>query len=200
MLQLDLPHLNVLTKIDTLALYAPSLPFNLDFYTEGHDLEYLLPHLDAELGPTSSKFSALNAAILDLVGEFGLVGFETLAVEDKKSMMNLLQVVDRAGGYAFGTAEGANDTVWQVAVREGMGLMDVRDVQERWVDAREDFDDMERRRWEEEAKAREVMTGQGRGEDGAGGEIGGDEDEGVDEEAAAKGSIPDSGIKIVRRS
>src|SRR4051812_16307323 len=49
MLQMDLPHLNVLTKIDNLNMY-PDLPFNLDFYTEVQDLDYLLPHLDAERG------------------------------------------------------------------------------------------------------------------------------------------------------
>ena len=37
MLQMDLPHLNVLTKIDNLRNY-PNLPFNLDFYTEVQDL------------------------------------------------------------------------------------------------------------------------------------------------------------------
>lgn len=121
MLQLDLPHLNVLTKIDNLSNYT-TLPFNLDFYTEVQDLNYLLPHLEAESSRlTNSKFSALNTAIIDLVEEFGLVAFETLAVEDKKSMMNLLKAIDRASGYAFGPAEGANDTVWSVAVREGMG-------------------------------------------------------------------------------
>lgn len=156
MLQLDLTHINVLTKIDNLAKYPP-LAFNLDFYTEVQDLSYLLPGLEAE-SPMfgQGKFAALNEAIVNLVEEFGLVGFETLAVEDKKSMMNLLHTIDRAGGYAFGSAEGANDTVWQVAVREGLGKMDVRDVQERWIDSREEYDELERKEWEEEQKRREA--------------------------------------------
>src|SRR5690606_29544327 len=120
MLQMDLPHLNVLTKIDKLSTYDP-LPFNLDFYTEVQDLSYLLPHLEAESSVMKgSKFAGLNSAIVDLVESFGLVGYETLAVEDKRSMMHLLQMIDRAGGYVFGGAEGANDTVWQVAMREGL--------------------------------------------------------------------------------
>ncbi|KAM3151908.1 GPN-loop GTPase 2 [Botrytis cinerea] len=118
MLQMDLPHLNVLTKMDKLASYPP-LPFNLDFYTEVQDLSHLLPSLQEESSlMKGSKFEGLNKAIIQLVEDFGLVGFETLAVEDKRSMMHLLQVIDRAGGYAFGGAEGANDTVWQVAMRE----------------------------------------------------------------------------------
>lgn len=153
MLQMDLPHLNVLTKIDKLSTYSP-LPFNLDFYTEVQDLSYLLPHLEEESSAMrGSKFEGLNTAIVDLVESFGLVGFETLAVEDKKSMMHLLQVIDRAGGYAFGGAEGANDTVWQVAMRENVTVMDVKDVQERWLDAKDEYDAAERKEWAEQAEA-----------------------------------------------
>jgi hypothetical protein len=171
MLQMDLPHLNVLTKIDNLRNY-PNLPFNLDFYTEVQDLHYLLPHLNREQtsgipGPTTaganenidmdddeptSKFSALNKAIVELVEEFALVGFETLAVEDKKSMMTLLRAIDRAGGFAMGGVEGANDTVWQMAMRENGATMDARDVQERWLDRRDELDEEERKAWEEETK------------------------------------------------
>src|ERR1019366_6596743 len=100
-------------------------------------------------------FKALNEKVIDLVQDFGLVGFETLAVEDKRSMMHLLQVIDRAGGYAFGGAEGANDTVWQVAMREGVTTMDVKDVQERWLDAKDEYDEQERREWAEQAKIRD---------------------------------------------
>jgi len=170
MLQLDLPHLNVLTKIDNLATYPPlSLP--LSFYTEARSLEHILPHLEAEQrhqalpnrsdqshdtnhSNTKSKFSALNEAILELVEEYGLVGFETLAVEDRQSMIQLLRAIDRAGGYAFGAAEGADQSVWQVAVRDGgiSGKMEVRDIEDRWIDRREEFDEQERKMWEEEGK------------------------------------------------
>jgi len=152
---MDLPHLNVMTKIDKLSTYGP-LPFNLDFYTDVQDLSYLLPHLQEESSAMrGSKFEGLNAAIVELVESFGLVGFEALAVEDKRSMMHLLQVIDRAGGYAFGAAEGANDTIWQVAMREGVTTMDVKDVQERWLDAKDEYDEKERKDWAEQAKSRE---------------------------------------------
>lgn len=158
MLQMDLPHLNVLTKIDKLSGYAP-LPFNLDYYTEVQDLSYLLPHLGSENSMMqNSKFEGLNNAVIELVEDFGLVGFETLAVEDKRSMMTLLQAIDRASGYVFGGAEGANDTIWQVAVREGMPTMDIRDVQERWIDSKEEYDTLERRDMEEAAKAQETPS------------------------------------------
>ncbi|KAK2624416.1 hypothetical protein QTJ16_006366 [Diplocarpon rosae] len=189
MLQMDLPHLNVLTKIDKISSYS-SLPFNLDFYTEVQDLSYLLPYLQEESSVMAgSKFEGLNTAIAELVESFGLVGFETLAVEDKKSMMHLLQVIDRAGGYAFGGAEGANDTVWQVAMREGVATMDVKDVQERWIDAKDEYDEAERREWEAQAEAAKQAG------------FAGDEDDGGDfdmEEIALPAG--GSGVKVVRKN
>ncbi|RMZ72564.1 SNF7 family [Pyrenophora seminiperda CCB06] len=168
---MDLPHINVLTKIDNLRNY-PDLPFNLDYYTEVQDLHYLLPHLNREQasgipGPTTaganemadaddneptSKFSALNKAIVELVEDFALVGFETLAVEDKESMMTLLRAIDRAGGFAVGGVEGVNDTVWQMAMRDHGATMDARDVQERWLERRDELDEEERKAWENETK------------------------------------------------
>lgn len=191
MLQMDLPHLNVLTKIDKLSQYGP-LPFNLDFYTEVHDLSYLLPHLRDESPVISAKFEGLNAAIVDLVEGFGLVGFETLAVEDKRSMMHLLQVIDRAGGYAFGGAEGANDTVWQVAMREGVTTMDIKDVQERWLDAKDEYDEQERKEWAEQAKIRDEA------EKAKEAELAGDDDD--DDLESMPLPAGWSGIKIVRKN
>ncbi|KAG9656957.1 putative ATP binding protein, partial [Aureobasidium melanogenum] len=174
MLHLPFPLVNVLTKIDNLAKNSEPLPFNLDYYTEVQDLDYLLPHLEAEQNNTSvqnlqdhagnrdipklpeSKFTALNQALIQLIGDFGLVAFETLAVEDKVSMTNLLHAIDRASGYVFGTDKGTNDSVWQVAMQEGWGgKIDVRDVQERWIDRRDEFDDMERQQIQDQ-KAEEA--------------------------------------------
>lgn len=196
MLQMDLPHLNVLTKIDKLASYGP-LPFNLDYYTEVQDLSFLLPHL-ADESPMMRhpKFEGLNNAVIELVEEFGLVGFETLAVEDKKSMMTLLQAIDRAGGYAFGGAEGANDTVWQVAMREGLGRMSVQDVQERWVDYKDEWDEKERVQLEEELRTSGVNGRDATAENGDKEDDDGDSDE----TGLTAGGVPDSGVKVVRRS
>lgn len=158
MLQMDLPHINVLTKIDKLSSYDP-LPFNLDYYTEVQDLSYLTASLEAESpAMRSEKFGRLNQAVADLVERFGLVNFEVLAVENKRSMMHLLRVIDRAGGYAFGSAEGANDTIWQVAVREGPSMINVEDIQERWVDNKDFYDDLERKEEEEQDKLRAAQA------------------------------------------
>ncbi|KAB8342736.1 hypothetical protein FH972_022334 [Carpinus fangiana] len=217
MLQLDLPHLNVLTKIDNLASHGP-LPLPLDFYTDASGLEYLLPYLEDEMSRTTpgvppqqstqehtqdtatptkqtstrklrtnifdkssdseeddpdnkhpptppsnaSKFTALNAAILDLVADYALVGFETLCVEDRASMRALLAAIDRASGYAIGagpsSGPNAGADVWRMALKEP-AAMSVKDVEERWITRRASFDALERKQWEAEGRAERGETG-----------------------------------------
>lgn len=158
MIQMDMPHVNVLSKIDKVSAYD-ELPFNLDYYTDVDDLTYLGPHLVSE-SPAfrSEKFGALNEAIANLIENYGLVRYEVLAVENKKSMMHLLRVIDRAGGYVFGGAEGANDTVWAVAMRNESSMMDVPDIQERWIDEKEAYDKLEQEAEEEQARIAEEQA------------------------------------------
>lgn len=207
MLQMDLPHLNVLTKIDNLATYPP-LPLPLSFYTEARSLDHLLPYLEDEQSHSSAvgshannKFAALNESIVELVEDYGLVGYETLAVEDRASMLQLLHAIDRAGGYAFGTAEGVNESVWGLAVREGgSGKMEVRDIEERWIDRREDFDEMERQMWDEEGKAEKRKRGVGGTSGspaGAGDSMGARSHYGS---GHAEPLAASNGIKVVRRN
>ncbi|KAI8317218.1 GPN-loop GTPase 2 [Colletotrichum sp. SAR11_240] len=191
MLQMDMPHINVLTKIDKVASYD-SLPFNLDYYTDVDDLSYLIPYLEEE-SPVmrNEKFGRLNEAVANMIESYGLVRFEVLAVEDKKSMMHLLRVIDRAGGYIFGSAEGANDTVWQVAMRNESSMLEVRDIQERWVDRKAEYDELERKEWEEQAKMQE--------EDPSGGQT----DQAMADSDPDFGdmTVPaDSGVKVVRKN
>lgn len=140
MLQLDLPHINVLSKIDLLKNYG-ELPFNLDFYTEVQDLSFLFPHIEKE-SPSllGQKYSKLTEAIADVVMDFGLVNFEVVAIEDKKSMISLLSVIDRAIGYLFGSTEIGGDDVWAQATRQGGYVGGIIDVQERWIDHKEEYD------------------------------------------------------------
>ncbi|KAJ8131544.1 hypothetical protein O1611_g2083 [Lasiodiplodia mahajangana] len=196
MLQMDLPHINVLTKIDNVASYDP-LPFNLDFYTDVEDLSYLLPELEAESpAMRSDKFSRLNQAVAQLVESFGLVRFEVLAVENKKSVMHLLRVIDRAGGYVFGGAEGANDTVWQVAMRNESSMMDVQDIQERWIDAKDEYDAAEQKEWEEQQrKASGYPVGADTGTTTP--DLIPDDDDEFDGMPPPMG---DSGVKVIRRN
>ncbi|KAJ7672501.1 hypothetical protein DFH06DRAFT_1176465 [Mycena polygramma] len=140
MLHLELPHINVLSKIDLIAQYG-DLDFNLDFYTEVQDLSYLE--------------NALST----------LVGFETLAVEDKNSMLHLTRAIDRATGYSNappGTVDASDASsaarpnsyaLFSSAIGSMRGpAEDIRDVQERWVDAKEEWDAYEKVQWRREGE------------------------------------------------
>ena len=104
----------------------------------------------------------MNEALISLVEDFGLVGFETLAVEDRASMASLLKAIDRASGYVFAGARATDESgrtlddeasVWAQAMSESwVGKMDVRDVQERWIERKDEFDEAERKAWETEAR------------------------------------------------
>lgn len=154
----------MLTKLDNLkAVGGDDLPFNLDFYTEVQDLNYLIPALAMEQGPSANaKFDKLNDALIQLVEDFGLVGFETLAVEDRASMASFVRAIDRANGWVLAGARGTDETgrtlddeasIWAQAMSDHWaGKMEVRDVQERWIDRREEYDELEKKAWEEEAK------------------------------------------------
>ncbi|KAG9016269.1 hypothetical protein FRB90_003559 [Tulasnella sp. 427] len=175
MLHLGLPHINVLSKLDLVSNYG-ELDFNLDFYTEVQDLSYI----SNVLKESHPRFGALTMAICDLVEDFGLVGFETLAVEDKQSMVHLMRVVDRALGYAFvasdktASAEPGDDgqkkdrseapntnALFSSALSAIPNTPQVRDIQERWIDHKDAYDEWEEGEWRREgvavaqAKARE---------------------------------------------
>ena len=193
---MDMPHVNVLSKIDKVSSYD-DLPFNLDYYTDVDDLTYLTPYLEEE-SPVmrSEKFGRLNEAVANMIDSYGLVRYEVLAVENKKSMTHLLRVIDRAGGYVFGSAEGANDTVWAVAMRNESSMMDNQDLQERWIDQKDEIDRMEQEAEEEarrqhQEQAMDFEPSQPSAPDPAAGDF--DPDFG-------DMSVPaDSGIKVTRK-
>ncbi|CAG9840160.1 unnamed protein product [Diabrotica balteata] len=103
MLQIGLPHVNVLSKADLLKKNASKLDFGLDFYTDVMDLEYLLELLDD--GPFTKKYKKLNAALVDIIQEYSLVGFILLNVKSDKSLLELKSAVDKANGYIYGSGE-----------------------------------------------------------------------------------------------
>ncbi|CAE6470508.1 unnamed protein product [Rhizoctonia solani] len=160
MLHMGLPHVNVLSKLDLLSRYG-DLDFNLEFYTEVQDLSYLQNVLSA----SHPRFSALNEAICGLVEDFSLVAFETLAVEDKQSMLHLMRTIDRILGYVFvqvpqsdGGAPQANGSLrpnQDALFTSAMGALpghSIQDIQERWVDSREEYDAWESREWRKEGE------------------------------------------------
>lgn len=103
MLQMGLPHVNVLSKADLLKKFESKLAFNIDFYTEVLDLKYLLESLDNS--PGMKKYKKLNAAIVSMVEDYGLVTYQPLDVRRRDSLLRLKNIIDKANGYVYGAAE-----------------------------------------------------------------------------------------------
>lgn len=137
MLQFNLPQVNVLSKIDLISVHG-NLPFRLDYYTEVQDLDYLV---ELETAHKRGKFAKLTERIAEMVADFGLVEFQVLAVENKRSMIALLNIIDKASGYLFGSTEIGGDSLWVEATRQG-GLYDY-DVHDRWIANKKYWDDKE---------------------------------------------------------
>lgn len=103
MLQMGLPHVNVLSKADLLHKYESKLLFNLDFYTDVLDLKYLLETI--ENTPSMKKYSKLNAAIISMIEDYSLVSFQPLNIRKTESLLRLKNIIDKANGYVFGANE-----------------------------------------------------------------------------------------------
>ncbi|KAG8491959.1 hypothetical protein CXB51_015256 [Gossypium anomalum] len=99
MLHLELPHINVLSKIDLIESYG-KLSFNLDFYTDVQDLSYLQHHLDQD--PRSAKFRKLTKELCD----------------DKESVGNLVKLIDKSNGYIFAGIDASAVEFSKIAVRQ----------------------------------------------------------------------------------
>ena len=110
MIHLELPHVNVLSKIDSLRNTAPELAFKLEYYLKAGEgnLEGLVSNLfpvEWGLHPMDIRYSKFVCAISQVAQDFSLVGFVPLAIEDKELAIHTLSVCDRANGYSF-SAEG----------------------------------------------------------------------------------------------
>jgi len=111
MLQLALPHINVLSKMDLLEKYG-KLPFNIEYYTDVLDLNYLVDGLKDD--PFAKKYASLNEALVGVIQDYSLVSFNTLRVDNKESMLELMKVIDKANGYFYGGLSTEGEDVMQM--------------------------------------------------------------------------------------
>ncbi|OQR99074.1 GPN-loop GTPase 2 [Achlya hypogyna] len=126
MVRLELPHVNVLSKMDLIQQYG-NLAFNLEFYTDVLDLRYLLDRLEAqEFGDLHEedddpytqdpeelphavrckqklreKFRKMNEVLIEVIEDFSLVSFVPLQIEDVDSLKHVMVTVDKSNGYVF---------------------------------------------------------------------------------------------------
>ncbi|XP_071800903.1 GPN-loop GTPase 2-like [Asterias amurensis] len=131
MLQMELPHVNILSKIDLLEKYG-KLAFNLDFYTEVLDLQYLLQYMEGD--QFLKKYKKLNEALIGLVQDYSLVSFVTLNIQDRESTLDVLKVIDKANGYVFGDLEERNmQTLMSCAVGADFEYFKTASAQEKYM-------------------------------------------------------------------
>lgn len=102
MLQVSLPHVNLLSKVDLVEKFG-KLQFNLDYYTEVLDLDYLLDTFPDD--NFTRKYKRLNEALTGLINDYSLVNFLPVTVKSKERMIAASQVIDKANGYVFGSGE-----------------------------------------------------------------------------------------------
>ncbi|XP_011640657.1 GPN-loop GTPase 2 isoform X3 [Pogonomyrmex barbatus] len=103
MLQIGLPHVNVMTKFDEMKKFNDCLAFNIDFYTEVLDLKYLLEQLDEN--PFTAKYKKLNTSLVSIIEDYSLVSFIPLDITNKALLLQVKNAVDKANGYIFGGNE-----------------------------------------------------------------------------------------------
>jgi hypothetical protein len=88
-------------------------------------------------------------------------------------MMKLLRQVDKATGYIYVPSSSTNEpnTYGLFSTAQGDGYLgDVNDVQERWLDNKDIWDEREKDEWKKEGEMRAAMGGGpvGAGEEGEG--------------------------------
>ncbi|XP_052667464.1 GPN-loop GTPase 2 isoform X1 [Harpia harpyja] len=164
MLHVELPHVNVLSKMDLIEQYGKlgkslckrdtwnwaasgvnylfgaswcfPAAFNLDYYTEVLDLSYLVDHLASD--PFFRNYRRLNEKLVEVIEDYSLVSFVPLNVQDKESMRQVMQAVDKANGYSFGDQEHRSlEALMSAAVGADFHFASTLAVQERYVQSQD---------------------------------------------------------------
>lgn len=96
MLHFELPHVNILSKLDLMEKHKPT-EFNVDFYCEVYNLEYLLDVINDD--PFFEKYKKLSKALIDMIESYSLVSFVPVSINDQKTVSNALNHLDKANGF-----------------------------------------------------------------------------------------------------
>lgn len=104
MIQLEIPHINVLTKMDLLQSSTDGVTKYGDDENEYSRLRRFLDPdptllLEESASITRPKFAALNEALVRLIDEYNMVSFLPLNIKDEESIELLLMHIDHAVQY-----------------------------------------------------------------------------------------------------
>ena len=154
MLRLELPAVNVLSKVDL--LQGLSLPLGIDYFTGCHDLSRLLPYLDEQPFEQDEdaifddpeyqqvrkqvrqsafyrKHEKLHQVLAEVVEDFGLLSYIPLDITNAESVGRVLAQVDKCNGYVFtGTKGQKQQDLFNCAIQtEASEYETIADIQER---------------------------------------------------------------------
>ncbi|KAJ1454050.1 hypothetical protein M885DRAFT_618545 [Pelagophyceae sp. CCMP2097] len=123
MLRLELPHVNVLSKMDLIGSYKDDMPFPTEYFCEAQQLHRLAPFAapgslrrqaddydyddddDAqrrEAPASATQIERLTHRLCEIIDDFSLVCYQPLDISDGKSVANLIHMLDKATGHPAG--------------------------------------------------------------------------------------------------
>ena len=103
MMQLELPHVNVLSKVDILKTHHQDLDFRLEHYLDVSNLKHLSQAMYKDNHPLNKQFVKFNEEMCEVMEDYGLVGFVPLDIQDKEATMQVLVKCDQSNGRLFGS-------------------------------------------------------------------------------------------------
>ncbi|KAK1442216.1 p-loop containing nucleoside triphosphate hydrolase like protein [Babesia gibsoni] len=119
---IQLPHINVLSKLDLLKMVQKELAFNLEFYTSVASLDELLTFFKTSSRYRLNKrFERFTANLCELIEDFNLVSFATLDVQNRDSLTKLIKIIDKTTGYISGNQFGDDDEDEYLELDYGFG-------------------------------------------------------------------------------
>jgi GPN-loop GTPase len=161
MIRLELPMVCVLSKVDVLygQGHESGLPMQLEFFTECHDLEKLLPFIDNASRRDDDeddefdiaddpdyqraltkrrqtqffrKFEKLHAVLAEVVEDYGLLSFIPLSITSAESVGRVLARIDKCNGYVFADSENSiKQDMFQCAIQSDSAFEALSEIQER---------------------------------------------------------------------
>lgn len=126
MLNLELSHVNCLSKCDTIATHG-DLALPLERYLDPSLMSTSQFRSRASRG-LSPKFDRLTQGLAELNEDYSLVDFTPIAVEDGKSMHALLRTLDKCLGYTAKAAKDAKDVQAETGATEAQALVAALDA------------------------------------------------------------------------
>ena len=126
MLHLELPHINILSKVDCLRNYG-RLAFGLPFYCRVERLEAVAAAITAGGGARGrgpawgARHARLTASLAECVQDYALLRFHPCAIEDEATVGRLAAAADRAAGWVPHAGAGVDGTERDGALPPGVG-------------------------------------------------------------------------------